>query len=83
MALCHDGRRVGAEISSSISRSPSSSSSSFFLFLWLCLQQMEVLRLGVKLELQLLTYATVNAEALDPSCIYDLHPPQLVAMLDP
>ena len=33
---------------------------------------MEVLRLGVKLELQLLAYATATAMQ-DPSCVCDIH----------
>ena len=41
-----------------------------FLFLWLHLWHMEVLRLGVESELQLLVYATATAMQ-DPSCIYD------------
>ena len=55
----------------------------FFLFfsLGLHLQHMEVPRLGVESELQLLTYATATA-MWDPSCICNLHP-QLMAMPDP
>ena len=48
---------------------------SFFflsLFLRLHLPHMEVRRLGVESELQLLAYATATA-TLDPSCVRDLH----------
>ena len=41
-------------------------------FLGQQLQHMEVLRLGVKSELQLLAYATATATP-DPSHLYDLH----------
>ena len=44
----------------------------FFVFLGPHLQHMEVPRLGVKLELQLLAYATATAMP-DPSCICGLH----------
>ena len=44
----------------------------FFVFLGLHLQHVEVPRLGVKLELQLLAYSTATATK-DPSCICDLH----------
>ena len=44
----------------------------FFFFLQLHLQHMELPRLGVKLELQLLAYATPTATP-DPSCICNLH----------
>jgi len=43
-----------------------------FCFLGPHLQHMEVLRLGIKLELQLPAYARATATQ-DPSCIYDLH----------
>ena len=43
----------------------------FFLFLWPHLQLMEVPRLGVELELQLLAYATAPLAMLDLSHIYD------------
>ena len=48
-----------------------SSQSSFVCFLGLHLRHMEVPRLGVELELQLLTYATATATQ-DPSCFRDL-----------
>ena len=41
-------------------------------FLWLHMQHMEVPRLGVELELQLLAYATATATG-DPSHACDLH----------
>ena len=44
----------------------------FLLFLGLHLQHMEVPRLGVKLELQVLAYATAMA-IWDLSCVCDLH----------
>ena len=44
----------------------------YFFFLRRHLWHMEVPRLGVELELPLLTYTTA-AETLDPSCICDLH----------
>ena len=44
----------------------------FVCFLGLHLQHMEVLRLGVKLRLQLPAYATVTAMQ-DPSHLHDLH----------
>ena len=44
----------------------------FFIFLGLQLQHMEVPRLGVNLELQLLAYATAIATQ-DPSHVWDLH----------
>ena len=44
----------------------------FFFFLGPHLRHMEVSRLGVKSELQLLAYTTVIA-MLDSSCICDLH----------
>ena len=44
----------------------------FFLILVPHLWRMEVLRLGVKSELQLLAYAAATA-ARDPSCTCDLH----------
>ena len=43
-----------------------------FAFLGLHLQHMEVPRLGVKSELQLLVYATATA-TWDPSCVCDVH----------
>ena len=43
---------------------------SLCLFLWLHLRHMEGPRLGIKLQLYLLAYATVTA-VLDPSHIYD------------
>ena len=43
----------------------------FFFFLGLHLQYMEVPRLGVESELQLLAYDTATG-AWDPSCICDL-----------
>ena len=52
--------------------------SSLFLFIYLfCsiglqLWYMDIPRLGVELELQLLAYATATAMQ-DPSCIYDLY----------
>ena len=50
-------------------------------FLGLNLQHMEVPRLGVKWELQLLAYATATAT---PDASLHLQPtPQLSAMLDP
>ena len=46
----------------------------FFFFLQPHPQQMEVPRLGVKLELQLLAYATATAIATwDPSQVCNLH----------
>ena len=45
---------------------------SYFLFLGLQVQHMEVPRLGVELELQLLVYTTATAMQ-DPSCVCDLH----------
>ena len=45
---------------------------SFFAFLGVHLWYMEVPRLGVKLELQLLAYTTATATQ-DPSRICDLH----------
>ena len=50
-------------------------------FLGLNLQHMEVPRLGVKSELQLLAYTTAIATP-DPSGVCDLHP-QLTAIPDP
>ena len=47
-------------------------SSSFLFFLGPHLQHMEVSRLGVELELQLLAYATATAMR-DPSHVWDLH----------
>lgn len=44
----------------------------FFVFLGLHLQHMEVHRLGVKLELELLAY-TIATATRDPSCICDLY----------
>ena len=44
----------------------------FFLFLGLHPWQMEVPRLGVQMELQLLAYTTATATR-DPSCICDIH----------
>ena len=44
----------------------------FFSFFWLHLQHMEVPRLGVKLELQLLAYTPTTA-MWDLSCVWDLH----------
>ena len=44
----------------------------FFLLLGLNSQYMEVPRLGVSLELQLLDYATATATC-DPSCVCNLH----------
>ena len=44
----------------------------FSFFLRLHLPHMEVRRLGVESELQLLAYATATA-TLDPSCVRDLH----------
>ena len=44
----------------------------FFFFVRLHSWHMEVPRLGVKLELQLLAYATATAMP-DPSCIWDIH----------
>ena len=44
----------------------------FIVFLGPHLQHMEILRLGVQLELQLPAYTTATA-TLDPSCICDLH----------
>ena len=44
----------------------------FWLFLGLHLQYMEVARLGVQSELQLLVYTRATATQ-DPSCICDLH----------
>ena len=51
----------------------------FFSFLGLLWQHMKVPRLGVKLEPQLLAYATAPR---DPGCVCDLQP-QLTAVLDP
>ena len=42
-----------------------------FVFLWPHLRHMDLLRLGVECELQLLVYATATAMP-DPSCIFDL-----------
>ena len=44
----------------------------FAFFLRLHQQHMEVPRLGVELELQLLAYAAATATR-DPSCVCDLH----------
>ena len=44
----------------------------FFIFLGPHLQHMEVPRLGVKSELQLLACATATAMP-DPTCVWDLH----------
>jgi len=44
----------------------------FYFFLGPHLRDMEVSRLGVKLELQLPAYTTATVTP-DPSCIYDLH----------
>ena len=44
-----------------------------FLFLELHLQHMEVPRLGVKSELQLLAYATATPKTPDLSGVFDLH----------
>ena len=44
----------------------------FLLFLWPYLQHVEVPRLGVEWELQLLAYTTATAMQ-DPDCICDLH----------
>ena len=44
----------------------------FFFFLWPYLQYMEIPRLGVESELQLLAYATATATR-DPSRVCDLH----------
>ena len=44
----------------------------FFVFLGLHLQHMEVPRLGIKLELQLLAYTTATA-MWDPSHVFNLH----------
>ena len=46
------------------------------------MQHMDVLRLGVELELQLLAYITATA-MLGPSCVFDLYILQLTAMPDP
>ena len=48
----------------------------FFIFLGPHLQHVEVPRLGVESELQLLAYttATVMPDPPDPSCVCDLHP---------
>ena len=46
------------------------------------LQHMEVPRLRVESELQLLVYATATAPP-DPSRVCDLHTPQLMATPDP
>ena len=55
----------------------------FPVFLGLHLQHMEIPRLGVKLELQLLAYAIVTATP-DPSCVCDLHhSPQKRWILNP
>ena len=43
-----------------------------WVFLWLHPRHMEVPRLGVELELQLLAYSTATAMQ-DPSHVYDLH----------
>ena len=44
----------------------------YFVFLGSHLQHLEVPRLGVKSELELLTYTTATA-TLDPGCVCDLH----------
>ena len=55
----------------------------FFFFLGLYLQHMEVPRLGVQLELQLLAYTTTTATP-DPSHVYNLqHSPWQLWILDP
>ena len=54
----------------------------FFFFLGLYLQHMEVPRLGVELELQLLVYTTATATQ-DLSCICDLHSLQQCWILNP
>ena len=43
-----------------------------FCFLWLYLKHIEVPRLGVELEQQLLAYATATAMP-DQSCVCDIH----------
>ena len=53
----------------------------FVCFLGLHVQNMEVPRLGIKRELQLLAYTTATA-TWDLSCVFDLTP-QLTAMPDP
>ena len=52
----------------------------FFIFIGLHLQHMEVPRLGVESELQLLTYTAAKATP-DPSLICNL--PQLIIMPNP
>ena len=55
----------------------------FLCFLGPHLWHMEVPRLGVQLELQLLTYTTATATS-DPSCVCDLyHSSQQCQILDP
>ena len=55
----------------------------FFVFLGPHVQHMEIPRLGVESELQLVAYATATA-ALDPSHVYDLHcSVGSLAVLDP
>ena len=44
----------------------------FFIFTFLLFRHMEVPRLGIKLELQLLAYATATATP-DLNCVCDLH----------
>ena len=55
----------------------------FFVFLGLHLRQMEVPRLGVESEPQLLAYTTVAA-MWDPSHTSHMQPtPEIMTMLDP
>ena len=54
----------------------------YFCFLGLHSQHMEIPRLGVESELQLLAY-TIATATQDLSCICDLYIPQLVTMLGP
>ena len=54
----------------------------FFVFLGLQLKHMEVSRLGVESELQLLVYTTATATP-EVSCICDLRTLPLMATLDP
>ena len=55
---------------------------SFFLFLQLHLQHVEVPRLGVESDLQLLA-DTIAIATQDPSCIFDLHSSEQHWILNP
>ena len=63
----------------SILMAPNLKTGFFFFFLGPLLQHVEVPGLGVKLELQLLSYASATAMQ-DPSIIHDLHHSSLTTM---